>query len=270
MPKLNRWFVPAKHLEWEKAKHSFIDNGQGPEFFTYPAVWLLPRVPLTKDEIANAPTPLWIIDIDEQSEVGTFNTRGEGTFIIDLTQSFESYIEGLAYDYRKKMRYVLRKNEDLTVKINQKTDIAALWDNYVSYIQGLNLKHGEDPYTDEDLALRKEFYLSENITSLSLYSGETLLAVNLSIFEEDLVFDLAALINPDPTFKSRSVGTFATLKNIELAINSGKKKYDLLTGNCGYKTHFGAKEQKLRHFIRCSKEFAAAYKIPVEEVHELI
>ena len=157
----------------------------------------------------------------------------------------------------------------MIIKLNKKEDINTLWGYYTSYIQGLNAKYGEDLYTDEDMALRKEFYLSDSITSLSLYHGDTLLVVNLSIFEEDTVYDLAALINPDPAYKNRSIGTFATLKNIELAIGSGKKHYDLLTGNCGYKTHLGAKEHKLRYFLRCSKEFATAYKIPLDEVHEL-
>ena len=270
MPRINHWFQSPKEFQWERANNSLIDSSLGPDFFTYPAWWLLPRIHCTYAEIAEAPSPLWIVDIDENSEVGTIDERGEGTFIISLAQSFDEYISSLSYDYRKKFRAVLRHNEDVSSVLNRREDVEALWPFYESRIQELNLQAGEALYTESDLALRKELYTSTSATTISLMLNNVLIGVNVGIFGDGYAYDLASLISPDPQLRKRSLGTLATLRNIEEAIARGVRKYDFLTGNFGYKTNFGAKEKKLKHFIRCSRSFAESYSIPLHEVHQLV
>lgn len=270
MPLISKWFDTPQELAWETDCVSPIDHREGSEFYTYPLTWLLPNVDPSLSEISQAPSPIWITDIASSSTIGKPSLCIEGTFQIDLPKTFGEYIDSLDYDFRKNVRSILRKNEDLTFHINKKEDLSKLWIDYTKHIDNIQVSKGWEPYSEEQHALRYELYASKQTTTISAYYGEVLISLNVAIFEGSTVYDLAALHSPKDEFKKRSLGTLITLKNIALAIEKGAETYDLLTGNFGYKHRYKAREVKLRHYLRCTSEFAESYGIPISEVSELI
>lgn len=270
MPIIRRWFDSEKNISWEKSSESPWKEIQGTPFYTYPLSWLLPYVEVSKEDLRDAPSPLWITDIAPGSPIGNACEEEEGTFIIDLPASYEDYLKLLSSKTRKKFRTIARNNEDLEIKENSNEDIDALWQYYVDRLQTLATKAGGEHYTPDELAIRREFYQGSKIRTLSFYHQNELLAVNVSFWESDTVFDLACLIKPTDSALDRSLGTLAILKNIELAINQGRKFYDLLSRDYGYKRSYGAREYKMRAVIVCSKEFAREYQIPFSLIMEII
>jgi len=270
MPKIRHWFPEPLELDWEPAWLSPLDHSEGEEFNVYPLWWMIPRIHLHEEDLEDRTHPLWVYDLDEQSPLGIKNELARGVYIIDLAKSFGAYLEGLEYDHRKKFRYLLRKNEDIEVRLGSPKDLDLLWQDYLAHIEGLNLKQGDVPYDSEYHEIRKQFYSQPENTILSFYLGEELVAVNVSRRENGIMYDLAALVKDDQSLRARSLGSLAALKNIEWSIEQGIEKYDLLADDFGYKHRFGAKEVKLKHFIRCTEEFAKSYKLPLEFVSELI
>lgn len=262
MPVIRRWFDNAPNIPWETSHESPWSDTRGALFYTYPLTWLVPYVEISSHELIDAPTPLWITDISPNSQIGRECSQEEGTFIIDLQKSFEEYIASLAAHNRKKFRGLLRKNEDLDVRVGTTEELEMLWPLYVTRLNELALKAGGERYTEKELRYRKNLYTGSKIRLMSFYLAAELVGLNISLWEERTVFDLACIIKPSEDILKRSIGSFAILKNIELAISQGMDQYDLLSREYGYKESFGAQERKLRCLIVCTKEFAKEYKIP--------
>ena len=271
MPIIRGWFDENRVYPWEEwDKAYYYNDKQGPKYKAYPLIELLPRVRPDETDLYDTVGPVWITDIDPYSNIGKVNARTEGAYIIDLPETFGCYIDSLEYDHRKKMRYSLRRNEDLSSKIDQKEDIDVLWDDYIIKIQEFSMQDEGELYTPERINLRKEFVKSSNTLTLSIYLKNDLIAVNVSKIENDTIYDLACMRRPDSEILARGVGIYASLLNIEHAIEKKYKFYDMLTDNFGYKTKFGAKEVKMRHFLKCDKKFAEIYDIDLNDVSILI
>lgn len=273
MPIVKDWFDEDKEEEWEIWEQAYHYNQkEGPEYLAYPLLDIIPNVRISQAEIANISSKLalWITEIDPYSSVGKVNSKNEGTYIIDLPKTFGEYLETLEYDHRKKNRYNIRKNEDLKIEYDNLNDINILWDNYVEKIQSLSIMQEEGEYEEERLALRKEFFFSRGIKTISFYDQDQLIAVNVCKQKEGTIFDLACLRDDKEEHKNRGIGVFATLMNIQRAIDDKVENYDMLSSNFGYKTKFGAKEVKMRHYLRCNLEFARAYDISEEDISEII
>lgn len=270
MPSVYPWFPKDRIFEWERLDRSIYDGKEGPFFYTYPLTWLIPFVNISEDILREAPSPIWITEIPLDSPIGKENSKGDCGFVIDLPKTFDEYLTALPYDKRKKMRYNLRCNTDISVSESKALDMEPLWEHYVARIQHLGSTTGLGTYTDEELAIRKEFFLSAKIRYLSAYYNNQLVAVNVAYFDGPIVYDLATLQAPDSDLRKRGLGVFITLKNIEFAILEKIQNYDLLAGEYGYKASFGAQEGKQKHYLKCSRKFAETYGIPIEEVSEII
>lgn len=270
MPKVRHWFSEPLELEWEPAWLSPINHAEGEEFNVYPLWWMVPRIHLHQDDLQDGTHPLWVYDLSDDSPFGITNHLTQGVYIIDLPKSFGLYLEGLEYDHRKKFRYLLRKNEDVEVRLGTPKELEMLWEDYLAHIEELNLKQGDVPYDVEYHQIRQQFYSQPENTLLSFYLKDELVAVNVARREGNRLYDLAALIKRDQTLSPRSLGSLAALKSIEWSIEQGIEHYDLLSDDFGYKHRFGAKEIKLKHYIRCTEEFARGYGVPLELVSELI
>lgn len=263
MPVVRRWFDEPKALPWEKMEESFFDETGGATFYTYPLYWLLPYVHLTEEDLAESVEPLWVIEIHPDSSLGVVNEACEGSFIIDLPANFGTYFDGLESTHRKKYRAVLRKNEDLEVGPGSQGDIDLLWPHYIERLHTLTEREGAGRYTQPELQIRREFYRSEKIDILRFAFQGELLGVNISYWESGIVYDLACLIRPTPEALRRSLGALAILKNIELSIEKGMSKYDLLSREYGYKRSYGAREMKLKHYVRGDAAFRNHYQIKI-------
>lgn len=270
MPDLSFWFDKPVHLEWDCDLHSPIGDESGVEFYSYPLSWLVPYANVTRDEIDSAPRPLWVTEIHPESDIGKVDATRPGTFIIKLASSFSDYLEGLNYDNRKKFRWTLKRNSDLIIERGTQKDIDELWESYCNRISELNVKIGGKPYTQSDLRIRRELFSGPHISLDSFKEGDSLLGVNVSLWKNGVVYDLACLMSDREEGRKRSIGTLAVLTNLERAIENGMEVYDLLSGDYGVKHRFGAVEMPLKTFIASTRTFADYYKIPHDLVSEWI
>jgi hypothetical protein len=44
----------------------------------------------------------------------------------------------------------------------------------------------------------------------------------------------------------------------------------MLTGDWGYKTKFGAVATALKTYIKCNRDFASHYQIPLDDISEIL
>ena len=270
MPTISDWFDTAVQLDWEIVRESPWSELTGVPFRTYPLGWLVPYVSIQPADIALAKTegiPLWITDIHPLSEFGTSVEEQEGTFIINLEKfsGFTDYFQSLSSSTRKKFRAILNRNQSLRVVHDEPGVIDILWPSYKARVQALAKNSGGDVYTEEELSWRYRFFHQSSIRTIAFYDEALLVALNVSFWRGDTVFDLACLINPQPDILKRSMGTLAVLKNIELAISKGMQHYDLLSRDYGYKRQFGAVEHKLKALILNGGDatFFDQYQVPM-------
>ena len=268
MPLIHEWLSGELiELPWEQEQVAYhYDSQPGFPFFTFPMTGLLPINIVKESDLLNAPTPLWITYLEPEDGIGTLDTKGDKTFRFALPESFEVYIEGLSYDNRKEMRYCLRKNADLTVLHDQKSDLFNICDQYFSEINQRCLAEGENPFSAVGIDILKRIYATDRCKTSSIYFHNQLLGVNVSFERSGIIYDSCFMKTPLAlAHKKRSLGTFAILTNIERAITQQYRVYDMLVGEWGYKTKFGAVAVPMRSIIRGSKEFAEGYGISLAE-----
>lgn len=271
MPKVYGWFTNPPDLPWERERVSFLyDSREGPEYFSFPMTGLVPYNEPDPKELEMGPSPMWIAYLDPRGSLGKVDTMGDKTYVIDLPDTFEKYFEKLPYDHRKELRYNYRKNSDILVEENRKEDINLLWDDYIAKVLARCKEEGETPFSMEGIELLKRLFQDSMTYVLSFRMNGELYAVNISYRKNGVVYDSTCIRTRVEEVKSRGLGNFAVLKNIEYAIRDGYKEYDMLTGDWGYKHKFDAKPRSLKHYIKCSHEFARQYEIPFEEISVLL
>jgi hypothetical protein len=272
MPCIRSWLPTPVELPWEYESVAYhYDSQAGPRYASFPMTGLLPINIVEPEDLIGAPSPLWITYLEPEDGIGTLDTKGDKTYRFSLPPSFEEYIEQLDYDARKEMRYVLRKNADLLVIENQKEDLLAVCDEHFRTIRERCIAEGETPFSLEGIELLKRIYRTDACTTLSFIDpvSSTLLGVNVSFRRKGIVYDSVCMRPVPELAKKRSLGTFAILKNIEVAIREKQCIYDMLVGDWGYKPKFGAKPVAMRHIIHSSRGFATAYGIPLCDVDRL-
>ncbi len=257
-------------INWEKQNESPWDDIKAADFYSYPNSTVVPYVEVSLEDIKQAPRPLWITDLHPDSSIGKVVEDKEGTYWIELPETFKSYLSSLEPKYQKKFDKNLNLNQQLIIQHDIPGVIDKVWSHYVDRLNHLAARNGAENYTEEELKFRYAFYTGRDMHTLTIInpnepdSSKNIMAVNVSQWKNSTVYDLACMINPTPEALSRSLGTFAILKNIEFAINSKISRYDLLACNYGYKTSFGAKEHKLKAIIIADDEFLKSYNIPVK------
>ncbi|MDO8648026.1 MAG: GNAT family N-acetyltransferase [Candidatus Diapherotrites archaeon] len=271
MPVVDFWFDDKKSLDWKPRTSSPIDPSvKGPVFFEYPLCWVIPTVRLKKSDLKNAPTNVWITGIDRKSKIGKIDNSNLKEYIVDLPENFNEYLAGVQKKRRKKFKYILRKNSDIRIVEDNFEDLKKAWKWFVKKIDELNMKEGEDPEPEEDWKMRWELFHSKNTHTLSFYLGEELVGVNVSMWVNSTIYDLAFLRKENAALNKRALGFYAILQNINLGIARGLKVYDLLNGDFPYKAEFATRMAPLKQYIRCTEEFAKAYDIPLDDICELV
>jgi hypothetical protein len=274
MPIIDYWLDRTRKVDWVPCSKSPLNPElKGPTFFEHPLTWLLPRVRLRKKDLKDAPTNVWIVDIDLKSRLGKINDRNRKEFVIDLPEKFEEYLQMISSKRRKKFKYIMRKNSDLKIVEDNFEDLKAAWQWYVKRLAVLNRTQNDEEATEEELKLRWEIFHSKNSHTLSFYHNGQLVGVNISLWGDSrpkTIYDLAFLRRENEVLNKRALGFYAILKNIEIAMAKEYKVYNLLTGDCGYKTEFATRMSPLKQYIRCTEEFARAYNIPLEDICEIV
>lgn len=267
MPTVRSWIKSPRTMDWEKESVAFLYNNEpGPEFFSYPTTGLFPYNEPQLSELLDGPSPMWIAYLDPRGDIGKLDSKGDKSYVVSLPATFEEYIAARPYNHRKEFRYSLRKNSDVEVIENCKDDITLLWTGHVELLKQRCFEEGEIPFSEQALALAYESYFLDAVFTLSVRINGKLQGVNISYRKDNVVYDSKFLRLEDPSVKGRGLGIFVILKNIEAAIRDGYAEYDMLTGDWGYKSRFGAEARDIKHFLKCSKTFAQAYGIPEDEI----
>ena len=164
----------------------------------------------------------------------------------------------------------MRKNSDLKVVEDSFEDLKDAWNWYKKRLAILNKQQYAENENEEEIKLKWELFHSKKARTLSFYYQGKLIGVNVSLWGPKTVYDLAFLRKENEFLNKRALGFYAILKNIELAISKEMKVYNLLSGDFNYKGEFATRLSPLKQYIRCTEEFAKAYKIPLEDICELI
>jgi hypothetical protein len=273
MPIISSWGNKQYDLPWEMDQVSFLyDSKPGPEYYLFPMTGLLPVNRPSKQDLQNAPAPLWVTYIEPDSDIGIVDSKGDKTYIIHLPESFQLYLDTLGYDSRKEMNYVLRKCKELVCVENKKEDLLSVCSEHFSKINQRAIEEGEKPFSDIGISTLVEIFQSDCVHTISVYEKDNPapIAINVSFQDKHKVFDSFCIRNTNDKYKKLSLGTFCILKNIEFAIRDNFKIYDMLAGGWGYKTKFGAVPTEMKVYIKCDREFAKHYEIPLEHISEIL
>jgi hypothetical protein len=273
MPIIKGWGNKQYNLDWEMDQVAFLyDSKPGPKYYMFPMTGLLPINQPSIEDIQNSPSPLWITYLDPDSAIGKIDSKGDRTYRITLPASYEEYIASLSYDNRKEMRYVQRRAEDLVFIENQKQDLLEACDEYFAQINQRAVSEGEIPFSEAGIQTLKDIFPQECVHTISIFAAGNPkpIAINVSFRANSVVYDSFCIRSYSPEYKKLSLGTVAILKNIEFAIRDGFKVYDMLTGDWGYKTKFGAVATALKTYIKCNRDFASHYQIPLDDISEIL
>ncbi len=224
-------------MEFEKV---FIGNGVF--FWTWRNLPFMPYGWLGKKDLETLPKPFFLEEIDPKCKIG-FESEGEEatTNIIKLPRHFEQL--NLKPDLKKDLRRVEKKNTDTSIVFNEENALEK------SKHWFLKLWGEEKGDFERRLSLWKE-----RAYTLSLYCGGELLGVHIAMEEKDIVYYLGCWWNRK--HKNRSVPTYLLKKDIERAIQGGKKYYDLEIGDERYKKKWGVIEKQTKYYAVMTKSMA--------------
>jgi hypothetical protein len=272
MPVVREWLGEPVDLPWFAWEWSMIKETQkGPQFNSYPLWWLVPYLWVEEADYAAEPGPVWVAYLHPDSPVGK-PMRGEGSFqITPLPPTLGAYLEQVGAESRRNFRRALRDTERFQVRPGTRGDLEAMWPIYVARIQELNRTQGAAPYTEEELQLRWRCYTGPNMRSIAIEDGTRLVALALTYWDRPRgsVYAMSNMIRPDEDLRRLSLGTVCTLRVIEAALEVRMGAMDLGFKSYGWKHRFATREVKVKHFLRCSRAFAAHYELEEGDVSEL-
>ncbi len=170
--------------------------------------------------------------------------------IIDLPDSFETYLDAIDSKQRREIQRKLRRANGADaklVRIGKNDDLSAAVDEFLSLLQKSTFEKRE--WLNE--GRRAVFHdtaqsaLAAGILQLLFIEVEGRKAAALFNFEYNgRVWVYNSGLDPD-AFGNLSLGVVLTAKAIELAINNGNTQFDFLRGNETYKYRFGAKDTRI-------------------------
>lgn len=179
---------------------------------------------------------------------------------------FEDYLKSLKDSKdRKEFARLLRKNSDVQTIVSDKTLehplFKSLLDEYISYRDHREVEDQAifpewmKKFTSSEVYLSETFIILEHaarhgrLHTLEFYLDGRLIAVNFAVKIGSTMVDYMSLRDMSGSFKNRSLGLFAILKNIEHAWQTGCIHYDLgtptFTKNFDYKQKFYNKKFKV-------------------------
>ncbi|MFH1587247.1 MAG: GNAT family N-acetyltransferase [Candidatus Diapherotrites archaeon] len=224
-------------MEFEKV---FIEKGVF--FWTWRDLSFMPYAWLDEKDLKTLPKPFLLEEIDPKCKIGHESEGKEATTnIIELPSHFEQL--NLKPSLRKDLRRVEKKNADTSIVLNEENAL----ENSEQWF--LELWGEEKSDFERRLSLWKE-----KAYTLSLYCGGELLGVHIAMEENESVYYLGCWWNRK--HKDRSVPTYLLKKDIERAIQNGKKYYDLEVGSESYKKNWGVIEKQTKYYAVMTKSLA--------------
>ena len=211
-------------------------------YWTWRDLPFLPYAWLDEKDLKTLPKPFLLEEIHPDCSIGFEEKDPEyATNIIKLEDNFDKL--NLDSSLRKDLKRVEKKNVDVRIAYNEKDalDKSKKW-----FLKLWN----EDK---EDFARRLELW-KEKCYTISAYLNEELIAVHIAMKEKDTIFYFGCWWNRK--YKSLSIPTFLLMKDVERAITSGMKYYDLEIGNEAYKKKWGVIEKPTKYYAVLTKELA--------------
>lgn len=196
---------------------------------------------------AASPTRTVLPEIASQYDLTVVESVIEVCPIIELPDSFEIYLEGLASKQRREVRRKLRRANGAGAQlhiVDQDEDLAAAVDDFLALLQKSTFEK-RDWLNDGRRALFHEIAeAAQQEDTLQLMFLEVDGQKAATLFN----FDYAGRIwvynsgLDSNLFSALSPGVVITAWAIEHAINNGREAFDFLRGNEAYKYRFGAKD----------------------------
>lgn len=236
--------------EFEKV---FLKDSSTFYYWTWKDWAFLPYTWIDETELKNVPLPFYLYEIHPDCPVGfESDALDEVTNIIELPKTFEEL--KLDSDLRKDLKRIDKKNLETEIIFNEPNVL----DKSKQWFLELWL---ED---EKDFQRRMHLWKKEAYT-LSAYHGTRLMGVHIAIEGKETIYYLGCWWNRE--FKSMAIPTFLLKKDIEIALQNGKKFYDLGIGDEPYKKQWGVKEKPTKYYAIMPKEIAE--KLEVEHFTEM-
>ncbi len=211
-------------------------------YWTWRDLPFLPYAWLEEKDLKTLPKPFLLEEIHPDCPVGfATEEKEEFTNIIELTDSFDKL--KLDKDLRKDLKRVEKKNPNVKMVYDGKGAL----DKSKKWFLELWKEDKEDFH-------RRLRLWKEKCYTISAYIGKELIAVHIAMREKDTVFYFGCWWNRK--YKSLSIPTFLLKKDIEEAISSGIKYYDLEIGNEPYKKKWGVIEKPTKYYAVLTRELA--------------
>jgi len=168
-----------------------------------------------------------------------FTKPFEPTFFIDTskTPDFEMFLEKMDKKHRKNLRLEIKKIDQKSpvIKFNE-TDIV---DQIVKFNQdrfGSESSFSSPGFDTTFKLLLSEISLKDNIKTISLYFDNQLQAAAICALYHQTFTYLQGGSNP----QINNLGKYLNYQVIKMAYGSNSKIIDLLSDDCGWKTHWRA------------------------------
>lgn len=167
--------------------------------------------------------------------------------IIELPDSFETYLEGLDSKQRREVKRKLRRANGADAQlhiVDQGEDLTAAVEDFLALLQKSTFEK-RDWLNDGRRALfheTAEAAQQEGTLQLMFLEVDGQKAATLFNFDYlGRIWVYNSGLDPD-LFSALSPGVVITAKAIELAIENGREEFDFLRGDEAYKYRFGAKD----------------------------
>lgn len=222
---------------------SKIRAGKGDYYWTWRDYPFLPYSCLEKVALKELPTPFLLEDLHPNCPIGFESKDKEKvTNVVDLANV------KLDNDFRKDLKRVEKKNEDVKLIFNEK-DALGKSKQWFLELWKENKK---------DFSRRLKIW-KEKCYTISAYVGDELIAVHIAMEEGDTVYYFGCWWNRE--YKNRSIPTFLLKKDIDRAIERKNRFYDLGIGDEPYKKKWGVAERPTKYFAVMSKKLAEELKV---------
>lgn len=181
---------------------------------------------------------------------GKIMGRGFSTVPVARIEGFAGMAEYLGRMCKKdryNLRRVLRQNQDLRIKVDSRIateEIGPLTAQYLEYWTTKN-RPVDDPWDRPlirhgiDMIILKRAEELGKLLALYFYEKDRLVAANFSVLRgKNEVDDYLCLRDMSEEMLPRSLGSYAILRNLEVASSRGVRSYDLSLGTMHCKSRF--------------------------------
>lgn len=186
--------------------------------------------------------------LDWGDEFSVYTTAGDFICTIELPESWDQYLKNLSKNHRKRVRRWTRNHlESGQVEIRSTSDNWDIDEAYESLIRLHNLRRSTLPrkgaFESETFcnfhqeAFKRLAANGQAALSAVFLDGEAV-AIEYELYSKDTVFAYQSGV--DVNVGLSSPGSISILSRLQAAMKDGKKKFDLMRGNEGYKDHWKA------------------------------